>query len=63
MSENSHFIFSCLIDSLARYTRLGWKSCYFIILKALLHYLLASVTTEKSEDILIFYFFPLNGSM
>ena len=47
-----------MIDSLARYTRLRWKSFFFRILKALVHYLFASVTTEKSEAVLIFDFFP-----
>ena len=56
VSENCHFIFLCLIDSLARYTRLGWKSFYFRILKAL-YSLLAYVTTEKFKAILIFDFF------
>lgn len=53
--------FICLIDSLARYRNVGWKTFFLRILKALLYYLLASVA-EKSEAILISDF-PLSGSL
>jgi len=51
-----------LIDNLARYRNLGWKIFFFRILKALFHYLFASITAEKSEAILISDF-PLTGSV
>lgn len=59
--EHCHYIFRYLIDNLARYRNLGWKIFFFRILKALFHYLFASITADKSEAILISDF-PCTGS-